>query len=125
MKPIIKLPIPAFKVKTKYALTDAWEMHRLHPDTFEIPSPEEVAAIMPGNCVKLCFNSTLDSGAERMWVEVTGPGVGTLANPPCGIKIKFGDIVHFEPRHIYAIEGRAYSVEEANAMNAKRLGLSS
>jgi hypothetical protein len=70
-----------------------------NPKTFEIPDLLERQNLKMGHFAKLIFNDK-----ERMWVKVTevleGSYVGTLANEPVVVKMKFGDRVEFEPKHI-------------------------
>lgn len=92
--------------KQTWKLRSGVKMHRNHPDTFQIPSDEEKAAIQPGDFVKLMFDAG-DHGTERMWVKVTSldPLAGTLANSPFGIPdLSFGDHITFAPKHIICIE---------------------
>ena len=94
--------------KKKYTLQDCFEMHRLHPDTFDIPDDRTVAMVARGLFVKLIFMAP-GYTAERMWVKVgkydhkTHKGSGTLSNQPaCGLQelIKFGAKVSFERKHM-------------------------
>jgi len=84
-------------------LIDAQKMHEQHPDTFEVPDPEELQAIQESDYVKVGFEDL----AERMWVLVRrcdGDTItGTLANMPLGDGIEYGDLVSLERRHVYAI----------------------
>jgi len=83
-------------------LVDAQEMHRQHPDTFEVPSDHELMTIVPGNFVKVSRNN------ERFWLRVIGASgkylIGSVdsmlvSNPG----IDHGKIVRFEHRHIYTV----------------------
>ena len=49
-------------------LVNAVKMSILHPDTFEVPSFEDISAVQPGDFVKICLESEDD--AERFWCEV-------------------------------------------------------
>ena len=83
-------------------LTDAVERNRLHPDTFYVPPEAERKNLKVGDFAKLGFEDR-----ERMWVLVTGKigglYVGTLANDPMSIDMKFGDKVEFEQHNIMDI----------------------
>lgn len=86
-------------------LTDAQEMHRQNPTTFEVPSTEELAAVNVGYFAKVCADP------ERFWVRVTGRTGSTLygiidndllRSETHGLHC--GELVEFEERHIYAIQ---------------------
>lgn len=91
--------------------TDAQEMRRLHPHTFEAPTAEEVSVLtVPAN-VKVCV------GNERFWVKVASIDKSNddpfrwtfkalvrshlILTDEHGVK--FEDEVEFEGRHIYSI----------------------
>lgn len=86
-------------------LVDAQEMHRQHPDTFEVPSAHELATIKPGDYVKVC------RGNERFWCRVDGAAgkylISTVDTPL--VNEENADInipglrVRIEHRHIYSI----------------------
>jgi uncharacterized protein YegJ (DUF2314 family) len=87
-------------------LADCRRRHRQHPETFEIPSENDILAIRSGDLVKLIFDDL-----ERMWVEVTaGDGLhfeGRLANAPVFVVgIKLEDRVCFHAKHITEIQPR-------------------
>jgi hypothetical protein len=84
--------------------TDAQEMHRQHPDTFEVPPEAELDALSAGDHVKVC------AGDERFWVLLTtveGRALkGTVANDLLFTNqhgLRRGDPVAFEKRHVYQI----------------------
>lgn len=84
--------------------TDAQAMSRLHPQTFDVPAPEILAAIRPGTFVKVCAEP------ERFWVEVVaveGDGImGRVSNDLVHTArhgLRDGDNVTFEKRHIYYV----------------------
>lgn len=83
---------------------DAQKVHRLHPETFEVPTQEELNTIRAGDHVKLCFNNK-----ERMWVEVVGitdTGVisGIVDNKPvCEGSPKYKHPVVFCRENVYNI----------------------
>jgi uncharacterized protein YegJ (DUF2314 family) len=86
-------------------LTDAQEMHRQYPVTFQVPTEAELDAIKPGDCVKAGFIDA--TGEERMWVLVLGTEgdriLGTLNNYPVETPMEFGQPVNMERRHVCAI----------------------
>jgi hypothetical protein len=89
-------------MKPNPEFVDAQEMHRLHPTTFEAPYAEELAAIEPGDFVKIC------TGGERFWVKVdehTPPHlVGRVDNELIGTDehgLACNDVVRFEERHVF------------------------
>jgi len=82
---------------------DCEEKARLYPDTFEIPSKQEIADLKVGDYVKLIF---VHSPTERMWVKIDAiynnhSFTGSLANDPIFIHIvKYGDRFAFHAKHI-------------------------
>lgn len=106
--------------------TDAQAMSRLHPQTFDVPAPEILAAIRPGSLVKVCAEP------ERFWVEVLaveGDGImGRVSNDLVHTArhgLRDGDNVTFEKRHIYYVRDEEldqllaatpFSNEEGEAM---------
>lgn len=47
--------------------TNARKMHELHPDTFWVPSSEELDSVAVGDFLKVC----LESAKERFWCKVS------------------------------------------------------
>jgi hypothetical protein len=85
-----------------YKLIDGTLRATLHADTFEVPTPEEKAAVKVGDHVKLGFVGATTT--ERMWVLVTGPGTGTLDNDPAFMtEVKYQDEVAYDLRHILSV----------------------
>jgi uncharacterized protein YegJ (DUF2314 family) len=90
----------------KFKLINGEELQSKHPGTFEMPSMHERQALVPGQVVKLIFIATgkVSSPAERMWVKITHRTrdgyLGALANCPCVIDLRFGDIIAFKTEHI-------------------------
>lgn len=82
---------------------DAQQMARLHPDTFEAPTQEDLDSLEPGHYVKVCI--TNEECDERIWVEIDHIEdeliTGTLANDPVVTNANFGDEVKFMKKHIY------------------------
>jgi hypothetical protein len=101
-----------------WALVSAEERHAESPKAFEIPSRVSRDALLPGVGVKLLFDietkengRVIDRGVDRMWVIVKCRGPlgyeGVLDSDPGhadSLKLKQGDVVHFGPEHVAAIE---------------------
>lgn len=95
-----------------YTLDDPRLVHQEAPYTFYLPSEARLAAIEPGDTVKLIFRGKpagRQYDAERMWVMVTEVNeedlTGTLENSPFDMpQIKSGDVVHFKRWHIIQTE---------------------
>ena len=81
---------------------DAQKMATEHPGTFAVPSPDALAALAPGDIVKVC------AGDERFWVKLTTVDGDTLHGTVDSMTFRnhgllLGDSVEFESRHIYSI----------------------
>jgi hypothetical protein len=108
----------------RWELGDGVARHLENPETFEVPSPEDIDLILPGDSVKLMFDlagkrSFFKSGCqgERMWVKVTavdnGHFVGELDNyPVVWNRLYAGDEIKFESRHIIDLDYRDDEDEE-------------
>ena len=90
------------KHRATYKFVDAQRMHRLHPDTFWAPCPRMLAALAPGDLVKVCHNN------ERFWVGLSSVSgdtlVGAIGNDlvldqPFG----YADEIEFRKRHVFAV----------------------
>jgi|LakMenE18May11ns_1017448.scaffolds.fasta_scaffold9959639_25 hypothetical protein len=86
-------------------LVDAYDMSQKCPDTFSIPSDDEIRLIKPNTFVKVCVE-----GKERFWVEVKliegDKLIGEVNNELVftdqhGLKLK--DLIEFEVLNIYDI----------------------
>ena len=87
-------------------LVNAQELHLQHPESFEIPCPDELKALAPYDFVKIC------NGKERFWVKITD--VDVLGNNLTGIidnklideyiEYNYGDMVSFRKCHVYTIK---------------------
>ncbi|MBF5057291.1 hypothetical protein Y5W_02585 [Alcanivorax sp. 521-1] len=95
-----------------WRLEDARGIADANPYTFYKPSPEAIAALVPGERAKLIFlfdGEQPDApGGERMWVEIEavedGVFQGRLANQPLHIEaLTVGDPVRFEACHIIGV----------------------
>jgi len=91
-------------------MIDGVAMNKAHPDTFEIPSDAEKAAITSENWVKVGFIAPgPKANTERMWVKVTkmsGDDIeGVLDNDPVLVPhlITAGDVVKLKKIHVLAI----------------------
>ena len=96
---------------------DAQEKHRQHPDTFDVPSEEELAKIDVGFTVKVC------NGQERFWTEVVelledGLMVRVDNNLVHDRGYNFGDILRIEKKHIYEIHTKMDIQELKEKMKA-------
>lgn len=89
-----------------YTLDDPRPIAAENPYTYWLPSPEELAALVPGDLVKLIFRP-MDGGrrwsAERMWVTIERADgdrlEGRLENEPEDIPgLAYGEAIGFE-RH--------------------------
>lgn len=95
----------------RFSLIDGVAMNKAHPDTFEIPTTDEIAALKDGDHVKLGFKMKRKDcpSAERMWVKIVarkgGDYCGTIANSPVFVNAEFGDLLLFERKHILSILG--------------------
>ena len=82
-------------------LTDAQEMGRKHPDTFEAPTLDELVAIAPGDSVKICVTAA----RERFWTlveSVQGDMIhATVDNHLDGLDWPPGKMLVFERKHVY------------------------
>ncbi len=95
-----------------WELMNARKMNHAHPDTFHIPSMEDIKQLKAGSIVKLGFDvvGVKDaSGGERMWVIVTALDgdkfTGKLDNDPVVIRgLRYEDTIHFTAENILSIE---------------------
>lgn len=95
--------------KDEYKLIDCQSMHDLYPNTFEIPSKEDIQNLSTESIVKLVFDN-MESGhlPERMWalIEIIDNGkfVGRLVNYPSDImSLNYWSKIEFEAKHIASI----------------------
>jgi hypothetical protein len=100
-------------------LADAREINQLYPDTFHIPSAEEVEAIREGDFAKVLFvpyDRTVFAGdielmlrySERMWIKVSskesGKFKGILDNTPATLdELQRGAEIEFGPEAVISI----------------------
>lgn len=104
------------QMKVDYELVDAQQLHREHPDTFDVPPRDSLAGLTAGDYVKVIFKVTncpsAPSGCsgERMWIKLqscgmraAGPGhpyrlYGYLANDPVYLReqgVHYGTTIYF------------------------------
>lgn len=83
-------------------LTDAQQMARDNPTTFEVPSARDLARLKKGDAVKICRND------ERFWahiIRIDGDTVyatvGSRLVMPKNADLPLHTRVSFEKRHIY------------------------
>lgn len=95
--------------KNMYTLVDGVAQNQLHPETFEIPTKEELSSLRNGKIVKLGFEEE-GKLTERMWVSIVDIGSdksefkGVLDNIPAQLDtVKYQDIIKFEAKNILAI----------------------
>jgi hypothetical protein len=105
IKEAIRRKLGIDKIKTKdYTFTDAQEMAKLYPDTFQAPLKKDLAKIKKGSIVKVSHNN------ERFWTivkSVKGNKVTAKVDNDliCEQPFKCGDTIKFEKKHIYSIWG--------------------
>lgn len=93
----------------KYNFIDAQQMAVMHPDTFEAPTLDDLAALKVGDYAKV--GAKARSGiTERFWcyvVEIDGEKVTGTVNNDLVLTSHHGlaeeDKLIFEKRHIYSI----------------------
>jgi hypothetical protein len=80
---------------------NAQEIHKAFPGTFEVPSNEELNAVVTGDFVKICHME------ERFWVKVVSVidslVVGTVENELITSTLKYGETVTFTLDNIYSV----------------------
>ena len=112
--PMSKSPKMVAEHPRKWTLENVEEMHRFHPDTFEIAPLDERKGLDIGRTVRLIFRlKTIQNGkptivGERMFVKITEKTsdgyVGTLENYPVTPDILSpGDLIRFQYKHIATV----------------------
>ena len=94
-----------------YTVDDPRPIAEEAPYTYFLPAPEELAALLPGDQVKLIFRPVTPGDkwdAERMWVTidtVDGDDIsGRLDNEPeDNPHLHLGDIVSFKHHHVISV----------------------
>ncbi len=103
------------RIFNRWTLGDGLARNAEHPESFWVPSAEEVSMLEPGDSVKLMFEAKgwthglHGCGAERMWVKITkvqgDKFEGTLSNVPAVWNhLDWGDKVTFSRKHIIDFE---------------------
>lgn len=90
-----------------YEITNAQEMARKHPVTFQAPGLAELDAVKPGDFVKICVVEN-NKGGERFWIKVLERDhinvTGIVDNVLVDIKsLRFGDKIEVKLTDIYSI----------------------
>jgi len=80
--------------------TDAVAMNKSNPQTFEVPTDQEIDQLNVGDNIKVSL------GKERFWILITKKKrdknfVGIVDNDVLQPGLKCGDVVTVERRHIY------------------------
>lgn len=95
---------------TDIEFVNAQRMAIEHPDSFEAPTLEELAALVVGDVVKVCDNQ------ERFWTVIKELKENDVIvaevnnNLISGQEFNLGDLIEFKKCHIYAI----HKEEEVN-----------
>ena len=89
-----------------WTILDPRPVRAAHPYTFFVPSEDEIAALQPGDLVKMTFEGP--EGGERMWVIFGGRDsagcFGTLDNQPLSIPgLGLGDQIRFQDFNIISV----------------------
>lgn len=94
---------------TTYILEDGEERNLQNPITFEIPSLKERMNLSIGDFIKVIFKTDHKKiKCERMWIIITkiipNGYEGILDNDPQFAKVKCGDTIICEYKHIINFE---------------------
>jgi len=100
-------------------LVNARAMARKHPQTFEVPSKEEIDEITPGDRIKIATSGKGNNfAAERFWCEVEGRTMGRDTVIDCLVDnellmsdehgYRYGDMIKVEPKHVYSIQANPH-----------------
>ena len=109
---------------------DGWELdsavkqHRLHPETFLIPTENDLRQLRTGDIAKLLFlfvGSNNQIECERMWVAITQVNdnvyAGTLQSKPAAAKVLQSHTeVEFTREHIASILHPSYDQQPLREM---------
>lgn len=104
-----------------YILENGVERNKQHPDTFKIPTIEEIGELKVDDLVKLMFNE--NGTVERMWVIVSEIEAfddgklrfkGTLDNEPYELKsVGLGDVIEFSSENIISIYENSKNIDQS------------
>lgn len=96
------------KQPLKLPLTNAYALSVLNPETFERPEDQDIAEVLPGDFVKICYHEE-DQTGERFWCEVASIDpkakklIGLVANELVCYDIAIGTPIEIEFKEIYDI----------------------
>ena len=87
-------------------LLNGYEMSKEFPQSFRLPSTEQITRIAPGAFLKICANN------ERFWVRVSavdGDNISAmidndLIHPINRVMWKRGDFISLHPRHVLDVQ---------------------
>ena len=87
-------------------LNDAHEMHRMHPDTFEVPGVQDILELKNN----VLTHAKVSVGDERFWVKVItyrdDTFIGTVDNDLIMADkhgLNYGDTIEFGVKHVYGV----------------------
>jgi hypothetical protein len=87
----------------KIGWLDAQQMHHEHPDSFDVPTTEELRALKAGDFIKIADRKQ----TERFWLRVQSVDVdaivGTVANDLEDLPLARDEVVTVEPWNIMGI----------------------
>lgn len=96
---------------------DAQEMHKQYPDTFEVPSKEDLEQLIVGDIVKVSAYN------ERFWAQITDIDksriTATVNNYLLTPRLKYGDIITFGLENVHGIYPRPDELKKARIELAK------
>ena len=87
---------------------DAAKLSKQHPDTFFVPSTEEIELVKPEQFVKVCLDEP-GIGGERFWCQVISNDqktkliVAEINNHLVSYDLEVGTKVEIKYRNVYAI----------------------
>lgn len=94
----------------KLEFEDAQVLHKLNPTTFEAPTQQELDALKPEDCVKVCVKLPKKKNqpcGERFWVKVKliegDEVIGEVYNELIYVDIQHGEPITFKKQNIYSI----------------------
>jgi len=101
------LGMPKMKTK-KIELASASALHKENPDTFEVPDPEKLEDLVPGDYAKVIATQEGTPGAERFWIRITGRDgdrfSGLVSNTTVVVKLELGDPIEFTIDNIIDVQ---------------------
>jgi hypothetical protein len=118
--PVEDLPEVHRRIKTinEVEWLDAQAMHKAHPDTFDVPTDEELAVIASGSFIKVCGFGF--HGRERFWLEVQAVEgdtiTGLVKNDLTELPLFRDDEVKVDRRHVMNLMTAEEQEAEEKAM---------